>query len=72
MLLDKKPDGGLDLLEAALLAAQRKHLESKNAGGGFRLQALPKREGLFSKTLAVFEAAYIKARMARIIALRER
>ncbi len=48
MLLDKEPDGGLDFLEAALLAAQRKHLESKNAGGGFRLQSLPNREGLLS------------------------
>jgi hypothetical protein len=58
MLLHKDPDGGFDFLEAALLATQRKHLESKNASGRFQLQALPNRERLMSsQALAVFEAA---------------
>src|SRR5947208_14856682 len=57
MFLEKDPDDRLDFLEAALLAAQRKHLESKNAGCGFRLQALPNREGILSQAFALFEAA---------------
>ena len=57
MLLDKDSHDGLHFLETALLAAQRKHLEPKNAGRGFRLHALPDRQGLLGQTLALFEAA---------------
>jgi hypothetical protein len=57
MLMDEHSNHRLDFLETALLAAQRKHLESEDAGCRVGLQTLPDREGVLRQALAVLEAA---------------
>src|SRR5262245_66531095 len=53
VLLDEVAHDGFEFLEAALLAAQGKHLQAKDAGGVFRLQALANGEGFLGSALAV-------------------
>ena len=57
VLLNKVAHDGFEFLEAALLAAQGKHLQAKDAGSVFRLQALANGEGFLGQALAVGEAA---------------
>jgi hypothetical protein len=55
MLLNKVPHDRFHFLEAALLAAQPKHLQPKNARSVFRLQALSDGEGLLRETFTIHE-----------------
>jgi hypothetical protein len=56
VLLDEVAHDRCEFLEAALLAAQGKHLQSKDASGIFRcLQALSKSESFLGQAFAVGE-----------------